>query len=130
MELPETMLAVCAVAPTRNGGFLALGRSPEGAAAWTSSDGATWTDAALIGAGWDEACPSILTAVEGGFLAAANAPGKVIISTSRDGTTWAKTELPDVVTGSHQAAALRDQVIVFTSDGEGGTVLLRGVVHP
>jgi hypothetical protein len=134
MALPQLMLAACAVAPTSDGSFLVLGRSPDGPAVWASADGAAWTDPALVDADSDESCGDYLIAVAGGFLAGLNASGKSTIATSRDGISWERTEVPGMLTPSHRIAALGDLVVAFThrlqADGQAEPVLFLGVIGP
>ena len=123
-----------AVAPLPAGGYAALGwdyaRVADDAIvplAFTSRDGVTWTRVAdpFGAARWR---PEDLVATDDGLLGFGAAGGETVVWTTLDGESW--TDAGALPYTYQDAAALADEVIVFTADfdGSSGWHLHRGTL--
>ena len=143
-QLPESASSVCSVTPLPTGGFVALGRTGDGAASWTSIDGGDWVEGTIglpggpgVRADEQGATPCNVVAFDGGLLASAPVEGATLTWTSRDGGNWSFDQRLDVF-GVHatKMAAVGDHVFLFGNrvdpEGESGfrDVLLRGRGSP
>ncbi|HEX7171265.1 MAG TPA: hypothetical protein VF365_01515 [Candidatus Limnocylindria bacterium] len=143
IQPPAGMSSVCSLTARPSGGFVALGRVGERAAAWTSLSGDVWLEGTIappdgVGAGQVFATPCNVVPVGEAMLAIAPVEGGTTpIWTSIDGRSWAFGERLDVV-GVHatKMAALGDHALLFGNrvdpEAEGGfrSVLLRARTSP
>jgi hypothetical protein len=138
VQLPTGMSRLCAVAST-HGGFAAFGASGDRLAAWTSIDGATWTQGEVdpgeglaIGDMDLNICSSVVDFGDGLVAFATGADG-TLVWTSADGKAWTYRErMPITATA---VAALNGRVLVAgwavgSADPEAGQLMLVGTVEP
>jgi hypothetical protein len=143
-QLPEGASSVCSVTPLPTGGFVALGRTGDSAASWTSIDGGDWVEGTIglpagpgVRADEQDATPCNVVAFDGGLLASASVEGATLTWTSRDGGDWSFDQRLDILrVHAFRMAALGDQVLLFGDrvdpEAESGfrSVLLRGKGSP
>ena len=102
------MLAVAAGGP----GFVAVGTGADGAAAWTSTDGLTWT-AVADGPDLKGATMDAVTTTSNGFEAAGYDSDGARLWSSTDGSTWSRDGvLPSAARTQATAVASIGQTVV------------------
>ena len=118
MPPPEDAVSLCSVTATRFG-FVVLGLTDLGIAAWTAPAVGSWTRTDLAAQADVQpdarAYPEICAVVEldDGLLAVHGAQRGTLTWTSRDGLTWARGATLDIATGPDEVAALGDTVVIF-----------------
>lgn len=139
---PDAATSLCSVTATREG-FVALGLTESGPAAWISSDAASWSQTDLTipkGANTEPSMysPSCgVVELDDGLLATRHLGQGTATWTSVDGTTWEAGPVLDVDSGADLVAAAGDTVVLFgrppgplPADGVARSILLIGTVEP